>query len=138
MSQQTLRQFIAGEDLTGDEGLALYLDGSDTERVKVLGSAADDTFIGILVRGGADESIVDVCTEGECWAIAGAAVKTGDDLMVTTGGKLIPTATAGNRTVAKYFTKPHWSGSAYSLPDSADTRKILVEVLRTRDVVPAG
>lgn len=137
MSQQTLRQFIAGEDLTGDEGLALYIDGSDSERVKVLGSAADDTFIGILVRGGADESIVDVATEGEVWAIAGAAVEPGDNLMVTTGGKLIPTATTGNRTVARYFPKAHWSGSAYSLPDSADTRKILVEIQYTRDVVPA-
>lgn len=141
MALKIVKQFIAGADLTGKEGLAVYCNGSSSEVVAIDDAATTDEVLGIIQKGGASGTVVDIVIWGECDAIAGGAVEPGDWLTTTTGGKLVPTgATANAFSIARYFPpvqRPATTGTP-AQADGADTRRIAVFLNITKDANPGA
>jgi hypothetical protein len=81
ISDRFINSFIAGEDLTGGPGLAVYLSAAFT--VKRVNAANMTTFVGITMTKAAPGAVVTVLTRGFARAKAYGSVNPGDQL--TTG-----------------------------------------------------
>lgn len=96
MSDFTIIKAVAGEALTSAQYLAVYVDGSDGERVKAADGAADaysSRVLGILQNAPADDAVAEVCIKGFCLARAGAAIEPYDYIQVENStGRVIPLA----------------------------------------------
>lgn len=128
----------AGESLATAQGLAVYVDGSDEERVKIADSATaglNETILGICVSTGvADDDWATICIEGFCDAKAGAAIEPFDYVAVEDStGRVIPAPAAvdtsggsadegaTDRTIGQYIPLPTINAAgAKVLPDAAD------------------
>lgn len=138
MSSQILVPVIAGADLRGKEGYAVYIDGADTERAKLCVDDELTTVLGILVNGPNDEGVAYVCVQGLCDAVAGGDVEPFDHLMVDDEGKLIAHTGASAVAFARYIAPVKDNSGTKSYPDSADTRTMQVLVTGQIRVNPAA
>lgn len=93
-TQETIIKAVAGESMASAQYHAVYVDGADAERVKIADGAADaynTRFLGIVQNAPADDEVAEVCTQGFCFAKAGAAIEPYDLLQVENStGRLIP------------------------------------------------
>lgn len=131
MSNAIYWQGIAAEDLTGKEGYAVIVDGSDDEEIALADAATDDTgnqLLGILVKAGASGEKVTVCLSGPCTAVVGGPVEPGD-LLTTDGstGKLHPAAT-GEHAIARYIPAIQDEDGTLTQRDAADGDSVQVLV----------
>ena len=139
MANQIVVSGVAGADLTAAQGLAVYADGSDSEKIKICTDDELTTVLGILLNAPADDELAEICVFGECEAVAGAAVEPFDHLMVDGSGKLIAHTGASNVAFARYIPGVKASPTgALSQPDGADTRTIKVFVTGQLRVNPAA
>lgn len=134
----TIISGVAGADLSSSKGLAVYSDGSDSEKIKVCTDDQLTTVLGILVNAPGDDEEALICIEGLCTAIAGAAVEPFDRLMVDGSGKLIAHTGASNVSFARYIAPVKSANGTLSQPDGADTREIDVFVTPSIIVNPAA
>jgi hypothetical protein len=81
IADRFINTFVAGEDLTGGPGLAVYLSGAFT--VKRVNAANMTTFVGITITKAAAGAEVTVLCRGIARAKAYGSVSAGDQL--TTG-----------------------------------------------------
>lgn len=138
MANQIVVAGVAGADLTAAQGLAVYVDGADSEKIKLCTDDELTTVLGILLNAPGDDELAEVCVFGECEAIAGAAVEPFDHLMVDGNGKLIAHTGTSAVTFARYIPGVKASPTgALSQPDGANTRKIQVFVTGQLRVNPA-
>lgn len=86
-------------DLSAKEGYAAAIDANGNA---ILGAAATDDLLGIIIEGGrASGDAVAIQDTGTCHAKLGGTVNEGDDLTTDSAGKLVATTTTGNRVIAK-------------------------------------
>lgn len=130
------RSFVAGEDLSSSQNCAVYIDGSDSEEVKVYASPNGRTFIGILLNAPTSGQIASVQIDGICLAKLGGAVELGDYLMPTTGGKLVK-LTPGYNPIARYLPLLS-NGASGAVTDGASNDLRPVQILPGLNSSQAG
>lgn len=98
-----IKKCIAGADLSGDQYLFVYVDGSDGERVKRTVDGTVVTTLGVLLNTPADDEIAEVQIAGRCLVRAGAAIEPYDIISVadTTGRAIV--STSGEAKVGQYI-----------------------------------
>lgn len=138
MSNQIVHIGIAGADLSAAKGLAVYADGSDSERIKLCVDDELSTVVGILLNAPDDEELAEVCVFGICEAVAGADVEPYDRLMVNGSGELIAHTGASAVSFARYLAPVVDNGGTKSQPDGADGRLIKVFVTPSLIINPAA
>lgn len=136
MSDQKVVNAVAGEALTSAQFKVVYVDGSDSEKVKLVGTAGGvSTILGVLENAPADDGLAYVVTEGYCSAIAGGTLEPFDELTTTNAGLVQVATSSGHYVIGRYepFVE---SGSA--APDAASGDRVRVFLYSNkRYVIPA-
>ena len=84
-------------------GLAVKQGGADN--AVILPTASGQRCIGIVEETDvANSGLLSVIWEGECIAIAGAAIPADSDLIANAAGQLIPSVTAADQVIARAVT----------------------------------
>lgn len=125
---------VAGADLTTSAGLAVYADGTDSEKIKV-SATAGRSILGILKDSPADDASAEVAVAGFVNAVIGGACEPFDVLMCSVAGKLVK-CTPGNIPVAIYCPSGLGSATSPALPDGADTNRRRVLLLPPQATQP--
>jgi len=135
MSDQIVVNCIAGESLASAQFKFVYVDGSDSEKVKVVGTAGGvGTVLGVLLNAPADDGVAYVCVEGVCDVLAGATIEPFDYLTSTAAALATPAVTSGHYVLGRAL--PLLEGS--SAPDAASGDRIRIELFGNKlYVIPA-
>lgn len=132
MDQKIIRA-KAGEDLSGAQFKFVYVDGSDTENVKLVatnGGTVGSLILGCLQNTPEDDEAALVCVEGFCTAKAGAALEPFDMLTVNASGLLRKASQAGDYIVGCYV--PESVANARRDAASGDEIRVLLFGDKTR------
>jgi len=125
MGSKVTVQAIAGADLSASQHLAVYVDGADDERVKLLVSDTSVLGLGFLENDPSDDEVAKITYSGIGLAIAGATVEPYDELMVDNAGRVV-VATTGKAIIAKAL--PPLRGTTATGRDTVVTHKVRVWV----------
>jgi hypothetical protein len=132
MDQKIIRA-KAGENLTSHQFKLVYVDGSDTENVKLVatnGGTVGSHILGVLQNTPGDDEAALVCVEGLCTAKAGAALEPFDLLTVNASGLLRKASQAGDYIVGCYV--PESVANARRDAASGDEIRVLLFGDKTR------
>ena len=133
MSDQKIIRAKAGEDLSSHQFKLVYVDGSDTENVKLVatnGGTVGSHILGVLQNEPEDDEAALVCVEGLCTAKAGAALEPFDLLTVNASGLFRKASQAGDFILGCYV--PESVANARRDAASGDEIRVLLFGDKTR------
>jgi hypothetical protein len=97
-----IKQFIAGESLTGDQNLIVFLHSDQTVK-RTTGSDTSVLAVGVLLNAPASGEIAFVQTDGIAKLTAGGSITPHAQLMVSTDtGKVVTNTTNDKVLIGKY------------------------------------
>ena len=97
-----IKQFIAGESLTSDQNLIVFLHSDQTVK-RTTGSDTSVLAVGVLLNAPASGEIAFVQTDGIAKLTAGGAITPHAQLMVSTDtGKVVTNTTNDKVLIGKY------------------------------------
>jgi hypothetical protein len=132
MAQKEIVNAIAGASLASDQFKFVFVDGSDGEKVKLVGTAGGTaTCLGVLQNAPADDGLAFVAVEGVVEVYAGAAIEPFDYVTSTNAGLATPAVTSGHHVLGRY--EPLVEGTA--APDAASGDLIRVRLFANKSVV---
>ena len=106
---EVIERAVAGEDLSAAQYLAVYVDGSDGEKVKKVvtdGGTVGSLILGLLDNAPADDGDARVLVAGFGTGKAGEALEPFDVLTTTNDGRLRKLDSVGDIPIGIYFPKP--------------------------------